>query len=210
MSTENLQTKWCFFGQNVPKAEIVYFCQMIIVFIIVIAAVVNLSTQNGSIELWTNTDSTMVAIKVGMEKRLLSTILLFSFAELLDEMVQQLSKKFCQGCKVEHGSQHRHECLMDSELDKLEKHFDQAFCGEKHTAKGVTKTASRKLKHEMYKNCLFDKTVTRSEMNIIRSEKAMFYIPKTINKKSLVPFDDKRWILNDGVTMRAFGHKDNI
>ena len=52
MSTENLQTKWCFFGQNVPKAEIVYFCQMIIVFIIVIAAVVNLSTQNGSIELW--------------------------------------------------------------------------------------------------------------------------------------------------------------
>ncbi|VDI00967.1 Hypothetical predicted protein [Mytilus galloprovincialis] len=81
----------------------------------------------------TNTDSTMVAIKVGMEKRLLSTILLFSFAELLDEMVQQLSKKFCQGCKVEHGSQHRHECLMDSELDKLEKHFDQAFCEFKYS-----------------------------------------------------------------------------
>ncbi|VDI75580.1 Hypothetical predicted protein [Mytilus galloprovincialis] len=46
--------------------------------------------------------------------------------------------------------------------------------GEKHTAKGVTKTASRKLKHEMYKNCLFDKTVTRSEMNIIRSESHVF------------------------------------
>ncbi|VDH97044.1 Hypothetical predicted protein [Mytilus galloprovincialis] len=75
----------------------------------------------------------MVAIKVGMEKRLLSTILLFSFAELLDEMVQQLSKKFCQGCKVEHGSQHKHECLMDSELDKLEKHFDQAFCEFKYS-----------------------------------------------------------------------------
>ncbi|XP_071153082.1 uncharacterized protein [Mytilus edulis] len=81
--------------------------------------------------------------------------------------------------------------------------------GEKHTAKGVTKTASRKLKHEMYKNCLFDKTVTRSEMNIIRSESHVLY-SKTINKKSLVPFDDKRWILNDGVTTRAFGHKDNI
>ncbi|CAC5362602.1 unnamed protein product [Mytilus coruscus] len=89
--------------------------------------VVNLSTQNGSIELWTNTDSIMVEIKDGMEKRLLSTILLFSFAELLEEMVQQLSKKFCQGCKVEHGSQHRHDCLMDSELDKLEKHFEQAY-----------------------------------------------------------------------------------
>ncbi|CAC5413710.1 unnamed protein product [Mytilus coruscus] len=81
----------------------------------------------------TNTDSTMVEIKVGMEKRLLSTILLFSFAELLEEIVQQLSKKFCQGCKVEHGSQHRHDCLMDSELDKLEKHFEQAFCEFKYS-----------------------------------------------------------------------------
>ncbi|CAC5392638.1 unnamed protein product [Mytilus coruscus] len=133
MSTENSQTKWCFFGQIVRKAEIVYFCQMTIVFIIVIAAVVNLSTQNGSIELWTNTDSIMVEINDGMEKKLLSTVLLFSFAELLEEMVQQLSKNFCQGCKVKHGSQHRHDCLMDSELDKLEKHFEQAYCEFKYS-----------------------------------------------------------------------------
>ncbi|CAC5392640.1 unnamed protein product [Mytilus coruscus] len=133
MSTENSQTKWCFFEQNVPKAEIVCFCQMTIVFIIVIAAVVNLSTQNGSIELWTNTDSIMVEIKDGMEKKLHSTVLLFSFAELLEEMVQQISKKFCQGCKVEHGSQHRHNCLMDSELDKLEKHFEHAYCEFKYS-----------------------------------------------------------------------------
>ena len=51
-STTSLQSRWCFMGQNVPKAEIVYFCQMIIVFIIVIASVINLSTQEKHIELW--------------------------------------------------------------------------------------------------------------------------------------------------------------
>ena len=44
--------KWHFLGSNVPKSEIVYFCQMFIVYIIIITSVVNLSIQNGSSELW--------------------------------------------------------------------------------------------------------------------------------------------------------------
>jgi len=44
--------KWHLLGTRVPKTEIVYFCQMFIVYIIIITSVVNLSIQNGSSELW--------------------------------------------------------------------------------------------------------------------------------------------------------------
>lgn len=44
--------KWHLLGTHVPKTEIVYFCQMIIVYIIIITSVINLSIQNGSSELW--------------------------------------------------------------------------------------------------------------------------------------------------------------
>ena len=49
---ETQSDKWHFLGTRVPKTEIVYFCQMIIVYIIIITSVVNLSIQNGSSELW--------------------------------------------------------------------------------------------------------------------------------------------------------------
>ena len=35
-----------------PKAEIVYFSQMLIVYVIIITSITNLSLQNGSTELW--------------------------------------------------------------------------------------------------------------------------------------------------------------
>ena len=44
--------KWHLLGTSVPKTEIVYFCQMIIVYIIIIASIINLSIKNGSTELW--------------------------------------------------------------------------------------------------------------------------------------------------------------
>ena len=44
--------KWHVLGSRVPKAEIVYFSQMTIVYIIILASIVNLSIQNGSTELW--------------------------------------------------------------------------------------------------------------------------------------------------------------
>ena len=44
--------KWHLLGTHVPRAEIVYFCQMLIVYIIIITSVVNLSLKNGSSELW--------------------------------------------------------------------------------------------------------------------------------------------------------------
>ena len=44
--------KWHVLGSRVPRAELVYFSQITIVYIIIIASIVNLSVQNGSTELW--------------------------------------------------------------------------------------------------------------------------------------------------------------
>lgn len=44
--------RWHLLGTRVPQAEIVYFCQMIIVYVIIITSIVNLSLQNGTSELW--------------------------------------------------------------------------------------------------------------------------------------------------------------
>ena len=43
---------WRFFGNRVPKAEIVYICQIIIVYLIIITSIANLSLDNGNAELW--------------------------------------------------------------------------------------------------------------------------------------------------------------
>lgn len=43
---------WSLMGNKIPKSEIVYFCQMIVVYIIIITSIVNLSLRNGSSELW--------------------------------------------------------------------------------------------------------------------------------------------------------------
>lgn len=51
MNRENSQ-EWNFFGSSVPKAEIVYICQIIIVYIIIVTSIVNLSLNNGNPELW--------------------------------------------------------------------------------------------------------------------------------------------------------------
>ena len=43
---------WMFFGEKCPKAEIVFFSQVILVYIVVITSIVNLSINNGSDRLW--------------------------------------------------------------------------------------------------------------------------------------------------------------
>ena len=51
MERENNQ-EWKFFGNRVPKAEIVYICQISIVYVIIITSILNLSLNNGNPELW--------------------------------------------------------------------------------------------------------------------------------------------------------------
>ena len=46
-------TKWTVFGYKFPSSEIVFFSQMIIILIVVLASVYNLSTHDKNVSLWT-------------------------------------------------------------------------------------------------------------------------------------------------------------
>lgn len=49
------------------------------------------------------------------------------FASKLREDVLNLSTKHCYGCEVEHPSQTQHTCLMWTESEHLEMHFEEAL-----------------------------------------------------------------------------------
>ena len=74
------------------------------------------------------------------------------------------------------------------------------------TAKGVKKTViKRDLDHSHYFACLQNNTIEKHKMKTIRSD---YHVISSyeINKTSLSCFDDKRYILDDGITSYAYGH----
>ncbi len=78
----------------------------------------------------------------------------------------------------------------------------------KATAKGISRaTARHHLRHELYLEALHSGHVYRHVNACIRNSR---HILNTVfvNKVSLSAFDDKRYILNDGVTSLAYGHCD--
>ena len=81
------------------------------------------------------------------------------------------------------------------------------------TAKGIKKNiVTNVIKHEDYKNTLFNYGQMFHKMKTIRSERHEIYSLE-INKKSLSCFDDKRYLLSNGVDSLAYGHcscKKNI
>ena len=58
-----------------------------------------------------------------------------------------------------------------------------------------------------YKDILNNKKVIRHKMKRIQSKKQKFG-PHEVNKKPLSCFDDKRYILDDGIDVLAYFHKD--
>ena len=46
-------TMWNMFGQKLPRGEVVFGCQMVMIFTVVAASVYNLSVGDGRTELWT-------------------------------------------------------------------------------------------------------------------------------------------------------------
>ena len=77
---------------------------------------------------------------------------------------------------------------------------------EKKTAKGISKNVTKRvIRHQDYKNCLFEKQLHMARMNQIRSENHQLY-SVTLNKTSLSPYDDKRYILSNGFDTLAHGH----
>ena len=43
---------WTVCGQRFPRCEIVFFCQIILIYIVVLTSLVNLALKNGPINLW--------------------------------------------------------------------------------------------------------------------------------------------------------------
>ena len=76
------------------------------------------------------------------------------------------------------------------------------------TAKGVRKYVIKKnITHENYKDCLLNRKQMLHSMRTIRSECHQIGSYQ-LNKISLSCFDDKRYILEDGITSYAYGHKN--
>ncbi len=46
-------TTWELFSRRFPRSEVVFFCQIIILFVVIVAAIVNLTLQTSDIQLWT-------------------------------------------------------------------------------------------------------------------------------------------------------------
>ena len=77
-------------------------------------------------------------------------------------------------------------------------------------AKGVKKYVVKKhIRHNQYREALFEKTTFHHSMNILRSERHRIY-GQHLHKVSLSPFDSKRWIAENGVETLAYGHRDAL
>ena len=75
-------------------------------------------------------------------------------------------------------------------------------------AKGVKKYVVKKhIRHDQYKESLFNNKTFRHGMNMLRSEGHHIYGLR-VNKISLCPLDTKRWMGHQDVNTLALGHKD--
>ena len=77
---------------------------------------------------------------------------------------------------------------------------------EMKTCKGVNKAVrDHELKYSMFKDSLLDEKIFRNHMLRIQSKNHELYT-FDVDKVSLSPFDDKRWVLDDKINTLAFGH----
>ena len=61
------------------------------------------------------------------------------------------------------------------------------------------------ISNEDYKECLFSQKTQMRKMNVIRSYKHEIF-SETLNKIALSANDDKRKILEDGISTLSYGH----
>ena len=163
--------------------------------------------------LFTDTDSLCYEIKTDdIYQDMLQDINLFDTSEygqshslysLANKKVLGKMKDGTHGIPIQEfvGLRPKMYSILYTESDKLV---------EKKTAKGIKKSVTkRKIRHASYKECLFEKRQTMASMNQIRSERLEIYSTK-LKKIGLSPYDDKRYILNDGMSTLAYGHYKTI
>ena len=77
--------------------------------------------------------------------------------------------------------------------------------GKKQSAKGVTKCVIKTLQHDLFKKCLLSKEQVTKTMFQLKSFNHQIVV-NSVEKIALSAFDDKRYILNDGIASLAYGH----
>lgn len=84
---------------------------------------------------------------------------------------------------------------------------DAAGLKDAHRAKGIQKSASARLTHDD-----FVRQLERPEENSVPCRRIGFKLHKLytyeVEKRALCSYDDKRWLMDNGITTKAFGHKD--
>ena len=97
--------------------------------------------------------------------------------------------------------------IIDEFVGLRPKMYSLTYDGkEKKTAKGVNRrVVDNDLRHQNYKDSLKNSVIQPCTMNQIRSFNHNIYSVK-MNKIGLSPFDDKRYVLEDGCTTLAHGH----
>ena len=76
---------------------------------------------------------------------------------------------------------------------------------EEKKLKGIGKTTIKKDIHfNDYKNCLFNNEIKMNKMYTLNSNKHEMFVNE-VNKLSLNPFDDKRYILDNGIDTQPYG-----
>ena len=91
---------------------------------------------------------------------------------------------------------------------KMYSYLVELIDGDKNNkvCKGISKNVTkRELEHKDYLSCLLNSTFSKHKMKTFRSDHHVVSSYE-INKTSLSCFDDKRYILDDGITSYAYGH----
>ena len=92
----------------------------------------------------------------------------------------------------------------------LQESFDDKRILENKKLKGIKKSVvKKKIYFEHYKDCLFSGVDQYARMVAFRSKLHKISTIEQV-KKSLSRYDDKRYILDDGISTRAHGHYLNI
>ena len=78
------------------------------------------------------------------------------------------------------------------------------YVGGKQSAKGVQKSGKKTLNHDLFRNCLFSKKEVIKTMTQLRSHCHQIVVNE-IDKVAISSFDDKRFLLENGVSSLALG-----
>jgi len=107
---------------------------------------------------------------------------------LKPKMYSIVTKKLLSKCKKAHN------CTSSCSI------------GHSVVAKGIAKTAQRKIRHEDYRRVLSTQCTTITKSQTIRAYGNKIY-SFVVQKRGLSGFDDKKFILDDGISTISYGHK---